>query len=119
MGRIFETRKATNGTQHLFSYLKNNGIVYHSASFEKETEVSGFFELNAYIETDVKDVDIKEDIYEIKADGTSIFLTSNASGLSLVKQPSKNILLNVWGRKGACIWSGCIIRTDFDKKPAQ
>jgi len=59
-------------------YLKNNGIVYHSASFEKETEVSGFFELNAYIETDVKDVDIKADIYEIKADGTSIFLTSNA-----------------------------------------
>jgi putative CocE/NonD family hydrolase len=65
-------------TDQTYAYfLKNNGIVYHSAAFEKETEVSGFFELNAYIEADVKDVDIKADIYEIKADGTSVFLTSN------------------------------------------
>jgi putative CocE/NonD family hydrolase len=58
-------------------YLGNKGVVYHSAPFEKETETSGFFELKAYIETDVKDVDIEADIYEIKADGTAILLTSN------------------------------------------
>jgi putative CocE/NonD family hydrolase len=58
-------------------YLGNKGVVYHSAPFEKETETSGFFELNAYIETDVKDVDIMAIIYEITADGTSILLTSN------------------------------------------
>ena len=55
-----------------------NGVVYHSSVFENETEVSGFFELNAYIEADVKDVDISADIYEIKADGSSVALTSNA-----------------------------------------
>jgi len=58
--------------------LGKNGVVYHSAPFEKETEVSGFFELDAYIQTDVKDVDIQAGIYEVKADGSSIALTSNA-----------------------------------------
>jgi len=65
-------------TDQTYAYnLGNKGVVYHSAAFEKETETSGFFELNAYIETDVKDVDIRADIYEIKTDGTSILLTSN------------------------------------------
>jgi putative CocE/NonD family hydrolase len=58
--------------------LRNNGVIYHSAPFEKETEVSGFFELDAYIEADVKDVDIEADIFEIKSDGTSVALTSYA-----------------------------------------
>jgi uncharacterized protein len=58
--------------------LLNNGLVYHSTMFEKDTEVSGFFELKAYIESDVKDMDVEADIYEIKADGTSVFLTSEA-----------------------------------------
>lgn len=58
--------------------IKEDGIVYHSAPFENETEVSGFFGLDAYIEADVKDVDIQAAIYEIKADGSSVLLTSNA-----------------------------------------
>lgn len=57
--------------------LGKNAVIYHSASFENDTEVSGFFELSAYIETDVKDVDIEADIFEINADGTSVLLTSN------------------------------------------
>ncbi len=58
--------------------IKNDGVIYHSAQFENETEVSGFFELKAYIQTDVKDVDIVANVYEIKLDGSSVFLTSNA-----------------------------------------
>jgi hypothetical protein len=58
-------------------FYKNNAVIYHSSPFEMEKEVSGFFELDAYIETDVKDVDIDASIYEIKADGSSVFLTSN------------------------------------------
>jgi hypothetical protein len=57
-------------------YLGNRGVIYHSAPFDKETEVSGFFELNAYIEADVKDIDVEADIYEIKADGSSVLLTN-------------------------------------------
>lgn len=58
-------------------YYTDNAVIYHSAPFEKETEVSGFFELKAYIETDVKDVDIEADIYEISPDGNSVLLTGD------------------------------------------
>lgn len=76
---LLEMNPSDNGlTDQTNAYsIKGNGVVYHSAVFEKETEVSGFFELDAYIEADVKDVDIEADIYEIKADGTSVLLTSN------------------------------------------
>jgi putative CocE/NonD family hydrolase len=57
-------------------FIHNAGVVYHSAPFEEEREVSGFFSLDAYIEADVKDVDLEADIYEIKADGTSVLLTN-------------------------------------------
>ncbi len=66
-------------TDQTFAYsIKDDGIVYHSAPFEKDTEVSGFFGLDAYIEADVKDVDIEAAIYEIKADGSSVALTGDA-----------------------------------------
>ena len=57
--------------------LYNKGIVYQSDVWEKETEVSGFFKLDIYIGTDVKDVDIEADIYEIKVDSSSVLLTNN------------------------------------------
>ncbi len=63
--------------QTLAYILEDEGIVYHSAAFKTETEVSGFFELKAYLQTDVKDLDIEADVYEIKSDGTSVLLTSN------------------------------------------
>jgi putative CocE/NonD family hydrolase len=66
-------------TDQTFAYsIKDDGIVYHSAPFEKDTEVSGFFGLDAYIEADVKDVDIEAAIYEIKAVGSSVLLTGDA-----------------------------------------
>jgi len=52
------------------------GLVYHTAPFTEETEVSGFFELDIYLETDVKDIDVEADIYELKPDGTSVLLTT-------------------------------------------
>lgn len=57
--------------------LNGKGIFYETLPFANETEVSGFFELKAYIETDVKDVDVKVDIYEITLDGSGVFLTSS------------------------------------------
>jgi putative CocE/NonD family hydrolase len=62
--------------QRLAYAIGNAGVIYHSDSFENETEVSGFFELKAYIETDVKDVDIMASVYEIKADGSGVLLTT-------------------------------------------
>ncbi len=62
--------------QRLAYSIGKAGVIYHSAMYENETEVSGFFELKAFIETDVKDVDIMTSIYEIKADGSSVLLTT-------------------------------------------
>jgi uncharacterized protein len=53
----------------------DKGLVYHTEKFEEDKEVSGFFELNAYIEMDVKDVDIYVVVNEIKTDGTKVDLT--------------------------------------------
>lgn len=57
--------------------LRDAGVVYHTEPFEKEMEVSGFFGLDAYIEADVKDVDVDAQVYEIKSDGTSVLLTDH------------------------------------------
>ncbi len=60
-----------------FRRVNETGLIYQTPAFEMETEVSGFFELKIYIETDVKDIDIRVEIYEVKADGSCAFMTSN------------------------------------------
>ncbi|MFN8253071.1 MAG: CocE/NonD family hydrolase C-terminal non-catalytic domain-containing protein [Ferruginibacter sp.] len=52
------------------------GLICQSAAFEKEKEVSGFFELKVYVETNVKDLDIMATVYEIKANGSVVLLTT-------------------------------------------
>ena len=56
--------------QRLAYEIDTAGVVYHSALYENEIEVSGFFELKAFIETDVKDVDIMANIKEREIDKT-------------------------------------------------
>jgi uncharacterized protein len=51
-------------------------LVYHTAAFDEDTEVSGFFRLAAWIAIDQPDTTFKADIYEIRQDGSSIVLTS-------------------------------------------
>jgi hypothetical protein len=71
---------ATNSPDYLIDQTNINnlsGIVYQSNVWEKETEVSGFFKLDVYILADVKDVDLETDIYEVKADGSSVLLANN------------------------------------------
>lgn len=51
-------------------------LVYHSAPFERDTEVSGFFRLQAWIAIDQPDTDFAVRIYEIRPDGSSLPLTS-------------------------------------------
>jgi uncharacterized protein len=53
-------------------------LVYHSAPFEKDTEVSGFFKLAAWIGIDQPDTDLAVSISEIRPDGRSIALTSDS-----------------------------------------
>jgi uncharacterized protein len=52
-------------------------LVYHSAPFDKDTEISGFFRLSAWIGIDQPDTDFVVTIAEIRPDGRSINLTSD------------------------------------------
>jgi len=51
-------------------------LVYHSAVFDRDTEVSGFFRLSAWIAIDQPDTAFRADVYEIRQDGSSIALAS-------------------------------------------
>ncbi|WP_164847470.1 CocE/NonD family hydrolase [Sphingobium algorifonticola] len=50
-------------------------LVYHSAPFDKPTEVSGFFRFSAWISIDQPDTDFQASVYEITPDGGSILLS--------------------------------------------
>ena len=52
-------------------------LVYHTAPFEKGTEISGYFRLSAWIAIDQPDTDFVASVYEIGADGSSILLSND------------------------------------------
>jgi uncharacterized protein len=57
--------------------LFGNGLVYHSAPFDADTEITGYIKLVVWIALDVPDTDFQARIYQILPDGTSIQLTSD------------------------------------------
>ena len=63
--------------QHATYAQRGKQLVYHSAPFDKDTEISGFFKLSAWIGIDQPDTDFDVTISEIRADGRSINLTSD------------------------------------------
>ncbi len=63
--------------QRMVLNLFDNGLVYHTEPFEKDTEVSGFVKLTAWIEMDVPDTDFEVNLYEITPQGGSILLTGD------------------------------------------
>lgn len=52
-------------------------LIYHSAPFENDTEVSGFFKFSAWLSIDQPDTDFRVEIYEIGLDGSSVPLTTD------------------------------------------
>jgi len=52
-------------------------LVYHSLPFERDTEVSGFFRLSAWLAIDQPDTDFSVTLYEIRQNGGSILLTQD------------------------------------------
>ena len=57
--------------------LRGKQLVYHSAPFDQDTEISGVFRLSAWMAIDQPDTDFLVIIDEIREDGTSIELTSD------------------------------------------
>ena len=56
--------------------LFGEGVIYHGDPFAAATEVSGFPKLTVWLVMDVPDTDLGATLYEILADGSSIFLSS-------------------------------------------
>jgi putative CocE/NonD family hydrolase len=63
--------------QRMTYALRGKQLVYHSAPFDKDTEISGVFRLSAWMAIDQPDTDFLVIIDEIREDGTSIELTSD------------------------------------------
>jgi putative CocE/NonD family hydrolase len=57
--------------------LFGNGLVYHSEPLDRDTEVVGRMKFVAWITLDVPDTDFRVAVYEIQADGTSVFLAED------------------------------------------
>jgi len=49
-------------------------LIYQSPPLEKAIEIAGYIKLKAYIELNVPDTDFGVELFEIKPDGTSIYL---------------------------------------------
>ena len=70
---------------HLINYAlyknreayKGAGLIYHSAPLDKDVTLAGQIKLTVSISMDVKDADFEILLYEIKPDGTSVFLTTD------------------------------------------
>ncbi len=54
---------------------KDDKLIYQTAPFENDTEVSGVFKLAAWIALDQPDTDFSVSIHDIAPDGTSMFMT--------------------------------------------
>ena len=54
------------------------GLAYQSAPFAEATEVTGQLKLNAWIALNVPDTDLLAMVYEIRPDGTAIYLTQTS-----------------------------------------
>ena len=57
--------------------LFGNGLVYHSAPFSEDTEITGYVRFVAWIALDVPDTDFQVTISEILPDGSHIQLTQD------------------------------------------
>jgi putative CocE/NonD family hydrolase len=63
--------------QRMVYARRGEQLIYHTAPFVKDTEVSGFFKFSAWIAIDQPDTDFSVNVYEIRQDGTSILLSSD------------------------------------------
>ncbi len=72
MRPVFPTDDPTDQT--LVYAKEGKALFYHSAPFPRDTQITGFFRLTAWVSIDQPDTDFVVTIYEITPDGGSILL---------------------------------------------
>jgi len=80
--RLREDDQDESGTGYVLdqSYplrLDGEGAIYHSAPLPEATEIAGSPKLSAWLSLDVPDTDLQALLYEIRPDGSSVYLASD------------------------------------------
>lgn len=66
-------------------------LIYHSAPFAEDTEISGFFRASLWLAIDQPDTDFRVSVYEIAIDGRSVFLSADALRARYRQDPRRSI----------------------------
>jgi putative CocE/NonD family hydrolase len=103
----WEQDESPNGLIDQRGILMSSGkaLFYHSAPFAADTDLAGFFKLSAWISLDQPDTDIAVSVYEVKPDGSSVFLASDA-----VRARYRHSL-----REATPVKPGAVERYDFER----
>lgn len=80
-------------------------LVYHTPPFAQDTDIAGFFRLGVWLQIDQPDTDFVVGIYELRADGSSVLLTSDQ-----MRARYRHDL-----REAQPVRPGAIERYDFDR----
>ena len=63
--------------QRMVHALAGKRLVYHSAPFDADTEIAGFFRFVCWLSIDQPDTDFSVSVYEIAIDGLSLLLSTD------------------------------------------
>jgi uncharacterized protein len=69
----------TRADQRLVNASAGKLLVYHSAPFDQQTEITGFFNLSVWLSIDQPDTDFQVGIFEVALDGSVIQLTNDVT----------------------------------------
>jgi uncharacterized protein len=64
--------------QRITFALHGRALIYHSAPFAADVEITGFFRLRAWISIDCPDTDLHVSVHEIGLDGSAVRLSTDA-----------------------------------------
>jgi predicted acyl esterase len=87
--------------------LAGDGVIYHSEPFAEATEISGWVKLGVWLSLDVPDTDFAVALYEVKANGGSVLLTSD-----LMRARNRHSTA-----RDELVTPGAVERYDFDGFP--
>jgi putative CocE/NonD family hydrolase len=103
----WEQEDSPNGLTDQRGTLLASGkaLFYHSPLFTQDTDVAGFFKLALWLSLDQPDTDMWVGVYEVKADGSSVYLASD----SMRARYRKSL------REAELVKPGTIERYDFSR----
>ena len=82
-------------------------LFYHSAAFEKDVDIAGFFKLSAWLALDQPDTDFYAVVWEVLPDGSAVFLADD----------TLRARYRAGDRSAKLVPKGVVQRYDFERFP--